>query len=158
MTFKSYMDMKITEFRDLPYQELADQLEELYEHLYRLGKNYNEVFDIKINPLLMHESIRMLTLNGNINQETQNKILQIQMDYFSAADLPFQQIIVNESYQDIDFAFKRFLMKLKDYDNVIFERFFNKSIDYYLVLSMLNGDFNNKNIDYINELIDNLSY
>jgi len=158
MTFKNYMDSKIPEFTDLSYQELTHLFEELYEYLYRLGKNYNDLFDIKINPLLMHESVRILTLNGNINQETQNIAIQIQMDYFSAADLPFQQIILNESYQDIDFAFKRFLMKLKDHDNEVYERFFNKTIDFYLVLSMLNGDFSKKNIDYINDLIENLSY
>jgi len=158
MTFKSNMDMRISEYRGLSDRELTHELEELYEYLYRLGKNYNDLFNIKINPLLMHESVRILTLNGNLNQETQNKIIQIQMDYFSPADLPFQQIIVNESYQDIDFAFKRFLMKLKDHDNEVFKRFFNKTIDYYLVLSMLNGDFSKKNIDYINDLFENLSY
>jgi hypothetical protein len=152
------MDMRISEYRGLSDRELTHELEELYEYLYRLGKNYNDLFNIKINPLLMHESVRILTLNGNLNQETQNKIIQIQMDYFSPADLPFQQIIVNESYQDIDFAFKRFLMKLKDHDNEVFKRFFNKTIDYYLVLSMLNGDFSKKNIDYINDLFENLSY
>jgi hypothetical protein len=158
MTFKSNMDMRISEYRGLSDRELTHELEELYEYLYRLGKNYNDLFNIKINPLLMHESVRILTLNGNLNQETQNKIIQIQMDYFSPADFPFQQIIVNESYQDIDFAFKRFLMKLKDHDNEVFKRFFNKTIDYYLVLSMLNGDFSKKNIDYINDLFENLSY
>lgn len=158
MNYKAYLDMKITELESFSNQELIEYIESIYEKLYRLGKNYNEVLNTKINPLLMQESIKIMTFDGVIDQEAQNAIMQIQMGYFSPADLPYQQIIVNEAYQDIDFAFKRFLMGLKEIDAEAFQNFFTTMIDYYIAIALLNQMFGNKHLNYINELIDNLTY
>jgi hypothetical protein len=158
MNYRTYLDMKIPELESFSNQELIEYIESIYEKLYRLGKNYNEVLNTKINPLLMQESIKIMTFDGVIDQEAQNAIMQIQMDYFSPTDLPYQQIIVNESYQDIDFAFKRFLMGLKEIDAEVFQNFFTTMIDYYIAISLLNQMFGNKQLNYINELIDNLTY
>jgi hypothetical protein len=158
MNYKAYLDMKITELESFSNQELIEYIGSIYEKLYRLGKNYNEVLNTKINPLLMQESIKIMTFDGVIDQEAQNAIMQIQMGYFSPADLPYQQIIVNEAYQDIDFAFKRFLMGLKEIDAEVFQNFLTTMIDYYIAIALLNQMFGNKQLNYINELIDNLNY
>lgn len=158
MIFRTYMDLKIPKISELDFQELKQYISEVYEYLYRLGKNYNNELGVKINPLLMHESVRMITFGGVVNQEAQNALMQIQMDYFSPADMAYQQIIVNESWDEVDFAFKRFLMGLKEIDNDNFEAFLAKTIDYYIAVAVLNGNLTEQHTNYIEDLIDNLTY
>jgi hypothetical protein len=49
-------------------------------------------------------------------------------------------------------------MGLKEIDAEAFQNFFTTMIDYYIAIALLNQMFGNKQLNYINELIDNLTY
>lgn len=147
-----------SELEILEESSLLDFIKHLYDELLNVGKDYEEMFSVKMNPLLMNESIKIMTLNGNPNQESLNKMMAIQSKYFNITDLPYQEIIVNESWEDVEFAFKKFLMKLKDNNNLIFVEYFRKIIEYYVGVSLLNNDFGQSQRDYIIDLIQNLDY